>query len=460
MKVKDKKRILTICIGLVCVGITLTGTYLSQTKESIVTDEAGAIIAHITWKDSTIQYECEAGSEDYVDLACQEAINALCDAEHVSKDEAKERIAKGNYTITTSFDREIFEALKTGSNEITITADDAKALAVSDGQGHLLAAYTETRDQSENQLTKKVYAGSTIKPLSTYGPGIERNVITWSQLYEDSPFIQEDSENGERDVWPVNVEEYTYDTEPVANALQESNNAITVKILNDIGMKNVCDYMEHTLNMSCDMEQQMIEENQEKYKKEILSGLGLGYLDAGVSVKEMLEDYQAFAQSGIRYKLSTVKTIEDSDGQCIYKEQKESDRIFSGDTAYILNRMLHNVVENGTAQSAKIDGIDVCGKTGTSENYRDNWFIGMTPEYVCAVWYSHSNQERWQNEAINAFRCAMRELPSGDEKTYPVSETVVEKEYCEKTGLLAGEHCTSVKKGYYKKNELPDICEE
>ena len=460
MRVKNKKIILAISTGVICVGIVGAGVYLNRESDSVVTDKDGEIIAHISWQDGQIQYECESGSEDYIDLACQEAMDALREQKDISKEDVEKEIAKGNYTIETSFDQDIFGALKTGSREIMISGDDAKALAISDGKGHLLAAYTEVSDTSENQLTKSIYAGSTIKPLGTYGLGIEDDVITWSQMYEDSPLIQNEKENGASDIWPVNVEEYTYNKEPVIEAIQESNNAITVKILDEIGMENVCDYMEHTLHISCDKERQMLEEDSEKYKKEILSGLGLGYLDAGVTVTEMLEDYQAFSQSGIRYKISALKTIEDSKGQCIYKAQEECDRIFSEDTAYILNRMLHNVVQNGTAQSAQINGIDVCGKTGTSENYRDNWFVGMTPEYECAVWYSYTNQERWQNEAINAFRSAMQEVPSDSGKTYPVSDAVVEKEYCEKTGLLAGEHCASVKKGYYKKDKLPDICEE
>ena len=104
--------------------------------------------------------------------------------------------------------------------------------------------------------------------------------------------------------------------------------------------------------------------------------------------------------------------------------------------------------------------MDVCGKTGTSENYRDNWFIGMTPEYTCAVWYSSNDGERIQNASLLAFRDAIEELSPDQSSAYPVSDDVVEKEYCEKTGLLAGKNCQSVKRGYYKKDELPETCTE
>ena len=177
-------------------------------------------------------------------------------------------------------------------------------------------------------------------------------------------------------------------------------------------------------------------------------------------MKEMLEDYQAFAKGGIRYQLTALQSLETADGTLIYEKKDKSDRIFSEDTAYIMNRMLHGVVQAGTGISAQIEDVDVCGKTGTSENYQDNWFVGMTPEYVCAVWYSAKNQERVQNAALMAFHDAVSALPLDKSVVYPVPDGVVEKEYCEKTGLLAGKNCKEVKTGYYKKDELPEICKE
>lgn len=454
MKNKEYKKGKMFGIGgvlLVCVGIVVAGSLLNRDSETIVVDKDERVIAHLLWGNGKIQYECESGNEDYIDLTCREAIDVLKEKEKLSEKQAQKELAKGNYIIKSFYDQDVFQALKAGSSQMSISVDEAKVMAISDGEGKLLAAYTESRDSEVNQLLRRTYSGSTIKPLSTYGPGIEENVIYWSKLYEDSPYTES---------WPTNVESFTGEGKTVAQALQESNNAITVKILDDVGLENACTYLRETLGMTVNDEEEMIQEDEEKYKTELLGSLGLGYLNKGVTIKEMLEDYQAFGKGGVRYQLSVMESLTDENGTCIYRKKEKKDRIFSEDTAYIVNRMLRGVVENGTAKSAQIDGIDVCGKTGTSQGYRDNWFIGMTPEYVCAAWYSQNAKERIQNEAILAFKSAFQELALDKEKEYPRTDKVEEKEYCKKTGLLAGEHCSEVQTGYYKKDALPETCNE
>lgn len=290
-----------------------------------------------------------------------------------------------------------------------------------------------------------------MKPLFTYGLGIEKNVISWSSLYKDSAY----EEN-----WPTNVEAFTEQEETVAEALAESNNAITVKVLDDVGIKEACTFMRDSLELQVDEEKKMIDEDTELYKKELLSSLGLGYLTEGVNVKEMLENYQVFAQGGEKYKLSSLKIIENKEKEKIYENSELKEQIFSSETDYIMNRMLKGVVQSGTGKAAQTNGIDVSGKTGTSDNYRDNWFVGMTPEYVCAVWYGMENGERMQNDAVVAFRETINQLPADSKINYQVPETVVEREHCEKTGLLAVEHCENIQTGYYKENELPSVCGE
>lgn len=456
----NKKTVGIGAVALICAGIIIAGKCLDQDYETVVVDSEGAEIAKLIWQDDNIQYECETGCEDYINLAGKEAIDVLSKIKNIDISEAKKELVKGDYKIQTSFEPRAFEALKAGSSQIAVSARDSMAMALSDGEGHMIAAYTRASDDTENPLIDRTYAGSTIKPLSTYGPAIEEGMVTWSSLYTDSAFEKSKDTQGNTQEWPVNVEEFTNKEKTVAEALQESNNAITVKLLNDYGLDKSCTYLEKTLGMDVKKEKQLLKENEDLYKKELLSSLGMGYLSRGVTVKEMLEDYQTFAKGGIRYQLTALQSLETADGTLIYEKKDKSDRIFSEDTAYIMNRMLHGVVQEGTGISAQIEGIDVCGKTGTSENYQDNWFVGMTPEYVCAVWYSAKNQERVQNAALMAFHDAVSALPLDKSVVYPVPDGVVEKEYCEKTGLLAGKNCKEVKTGYYKKDELPEICKE
>lgn len=104
-----------------------------------------------------------------------------------------------------------------------------------------------------------------------------------------------------------------------------------------------------------------------------------------MTVSKMADAYQVFINEGKDTPLCAVKEIEKS-GETYWTPQQKESEVFSEDTAYIMNRMLREVVTDGTGISAQVTGLDVCGKTGTSE-YGDHWFVGMIPGNVCAVWY-------------------------------------------------------------------------
>lgn len=233
--------------------IVIMGNHLSKSSEAVlVASDGKTVIAHLYWKDKKIQYECPEGCEDYIDLTCREAIEVLRKKDGLSKEEAGKKLVKEQYTLITYFEEDAFKALEKGDK--AITSSSGEALALSDGKGHLLAAYTSGNNSSVNQLLKKTYAGSTMKPLSTYGLGIEKNVISWSSLYKDSAY----EEN-----WPTNVEAFTEQEETVTEALAESNNAITVKVLDDVGIKEACTFMRDSLELQVDEEKKMIDEDTE-----------------------------------------------------------------------------------------------------------------------------------------------------------------------------------------------------
>ena len=250
---RNKKWIGIVSVALICICIVIMGNHLSKSSEAVlVASDGKTVIAHLYWKDKKIQYECPEGCEDDIDLTCREAIEVLRKKDGLSKEEAGKKLVKEQYTLITYFEEDAFKALEKGDK--AITSSSGEALALSDGKGHLLAAYTSGNNSSVNQLLKKTYAGSTMKPLSTYGLGIEKNVISWSSLYKDSAY----EEN-----WPTNVEAFTEQEETVTEALAESNNAITVKVLDDVGIKEACTFMRDSLELQVDEEKKMIDEDTE-----------------------------------------------------------------------------------------------------------------------------------------------------------------------------------------------------
>lgn len=452
----NKKIIGIGIVGLISAAIIVTGRQLSDSPKARIIDEDGSVMASVFMADGKLEYDCEDDVRVYVEIACGEAIELISQKENISEDEAEKMIVEKGYTIETVFRNKMFQAIKDACDKYSGSGKAGMTAAICDGKGRLMAAYMVGGQEKDNLLLKKAYAGSTIKPLSTYGPAIEDNTITWSSMYEDSPYYQQ--EDGKAGNWPVNTEPFTWENKAAAQGLVESNNAITVKVLSDFGIEKSCDFLEDTLRLSVDREQEWIREDIEKNEKVLLSDIGLGYLEQGVTMIEMLENYQVFAQGGLRYDLSALVGVFDAEGNRVVEIDHSCIRVFSEDTSYIMNRMLRRVVESGTGQSAQLEGIEVCGKTGTSENYQDNWFIGMTPEYVCGVWYGITDNERLQNDAINVFYSALSNVELDERKTYSVPENVEEKEYCLETGMLADDGCEFVESGYYKKGCVPDKC--
>lgn len=438
---------------LICVLLAAAGHILSAEKSGIITDEEGSTIARIIYNGHTVNYDCEDGYEAYIDLACREAAELIAEQENVEEDEAFRMIPEKEMHIKTALRQDVMNGLLQAVFEMPIPE---RASAVSDIKGHMLACYSYSlAEPSRNYITYPAYAGSTIKPLSVYGPAIEDDTVFWSKLYEDSAYYQITDENGRKADWPVNTEPYTNTMWTVQEALKKSNNAITVKILKEYGVEKSCKFIQDTLGVKTDEEQLSV---LEKGEDSVLANIALGYLEEGVTMLNMLSGYQTFANGGYYIPMHTVMAVETGAGEEYYREKVEYDQVFSSETAYIMNRMLKSVVgKDGTGAEAEIEGLDICGKTGTSDGHKDNWFIGMTPEYVCAVWHEQTGMPEG-NRADVIFREIMKNLKHSKGLSYPESQNVVDKMYCQRTGLIASEFCIEQHNGYYKKQHIPKKC--
>lgn len=445
---------------LVCGVLAFMGQALSKEKRCRVMDAEGTVIAEIIYRDETIRYECKEGYESYVDLAYREAAAIVGEQEEIEEPQAYRRLADEEMYIRTAFRKDAEECLLKiceGDTDLSFSRQIVeKAAAVSDTEGHILASYSYSlTDPFRNYISYPTYAGSTIKPISVYGPAIEEKAICWSSLYQDSAYNQITGEDGELKDWPVNTHPYSNTMWTAQEALQKSNNSIAVKVLKDYGVEKACKFLQGEFGIGTDEEQKSIVE---KGEDSVLSNIALGYLEEGVTMQEMMGAYQTFANGGMYTKMHTVTGIETGGGEVYYQEEAKSGQVFSPETAYIMNRMMKTVVEEGgTGKSAGVEGLDICGKTGTSDDFKDNWFIGMTPEYVCAVWYEDRGGLAG-NESAAVFREILKKLEHNREIVYPTPENVAEEFYCTETGLLASEHCEEKRVGYYRSGEIPEKC--
>lgn len=441
-------------VGCACVGIAAAGALLSGEGRVKVYDQDGNAVAELYMENDELQYDCPDGYEAYFDLVRNEVIDIVMEEEQADRESAIKKIVSDGFEIRTGFSEKAMEGILEAYDKTPDPGMGNSAVVVSDTKGCIAASYSTSSDgQNYNYVNMPAYAGSSIKPLSVYAPALENGVIDWSSLYRDSPYAMVENESGQMTEWPVNTQPYTEQMVTVEEAVATSNNAVAVKVLKDYGAQRSCDFLKDSFGIATEKEQETI---QEKGEDRVLSNLALGYLEEGVTVRQMAGAYQIFANGGFYYTPHTITEIEADDGE-YYTSSGKGVRVVSEETAYITNRLMRGVVLNGTGTSAQIEGIDVCGKTGTSD-YGDHWFAGITPEYVCTVWYEEVSEGSTTDSSVQIFHDVIEALDPAEDAAYPTAENVYEMQYCRESGLLRGPSCQNIGTGYYAGNNMPETC--
>jgi penicillin-binding protein 1A len=183
-----------------------------------------------------------------------------------------------------------------------------------------------------------------------------------------------------------------------------------------------------------------------------VSPLGMGGLTYGLNTVEMAAAYAAFANNGIYTTPRTYLRVEDAEGNVILENESESRVAMKETTAYLMNKLLKNAVAAGTGTSARFNGMAIAGKTGTTSQNYDRYFVGYTPYYVAAVWTGYDENEKISydgNPAITMWKKVMQqvhaELPNKD-FTRPASglQTVT---ICADSGKLCTDACHADPRG-------------
>jgi penicillin-binding protein 1A len=253
--------------------------------------------------------------------------------------------------------------------------------------GHV-RAMVGGRDFSESQFNRAISSrrqpGSAFKPI-IYAAALEKG-YTPSTILMDSPVEYSDPDGGT--YWaPKNYDKDFMGPITFRNALAHSRNVVTVKILEDIGVGYALKFIKK-LGMESPI------------KRDLSIALGT----SGVSMLEMASAFAVFANGGERINPIFIKKIVTMKGEVLeentpYIEMQEEEeetpetpstilreRVISQQNAFIMTHLLQGVIQHGTGQRAKVLGRPVAGKTGTSSDYSDAWFIGYTPSLLSGVW--------------------------------------------------------------------------
>lgn len=221
--------------------------------------------------------------------------------------------------------------------------------------------------------------GSTLKPLAVYSPAIEEGYLVTSILKDEQKTYGSYSPTNPDGVYRGDV--------PMYESLQDSLNASTVWLLNEIGLEKGIDSLQRFGIPITD---------EDKYL-----GIALGGMHKGISPLKLAEAYSAFANDGKRHDGHLIEKIVGPTGNIIAEHKGNSTRVITKAVAKEMNSMLLNVVESGTGTGAQISGVEIAGKTGSTQlpyedinGSKDQWFVGYTSNIVGAVWLGYDKTDR------------------------------------------------------------------
>ncbi len=295
-------------------------------------------------------------------------------------DEAKQLVplAKGDLVISTTLDPNLESAARAQLTAVL----DRRGRALHATQGALVSmtangairALIGGRDYAESSFNRVTSAhrqpGSAFKAF-VYLAALEQG-LTPATVRTDQPVSIGDMKK----VWTPDNYTQTY-AGPVTleQAFAKSINTIAVQLGQEAGIANVV-AVAHRLGIKSPLDP--------------VPSLALGTSD--VTPLEMTGAYAAFASQGHRVQPYMVREIRSSDGTVLYQRPPQSSpAVIAENTALEMNDLLYQVVAEGTGHAASVPGHDVAGKTGTSAEYHDAWFIGFSPDLVTGVWVGNDN---------------------------------------------------------------------
>jgi len=302
----------------------------------------------------------------------------------------EEQLRFGGYKIYTTLDLNAQKAA-----EQTMAAQLPKiASAKIQPQGALVSldvksgeilAMVGGRSYAGSQYNRAVKSyrqpGSAVKPF-VYATALEKG-YTAASIIEDKP-LSIVLENGTE--WSPENYDRTY-RGPISLrvALRHSVNTVAVQLLQDIGPQTVAEQMERMGITSLVKKGTVNDIN--------LAPLALGGLTKGVTPLELAAAYLPFPNLGVYVEPTAVRKVVDRNGKTVKKYTAKKRAVLSAETSYIMTMLMKDVVEQGTGQRAKLSQYPVAGKTGTSSDYTNAWFVGYTPQVVTAVWIGNDRQD-------------------------------------------------------------------
>ncbi|WP_148417102.1 transglycosylase domain-containing protein [Oceanobacillus jeddahense] len=389
-------------------------------------------------------------------------------AEYIER--AEKELRDGGYQIHTTINKDIYDAMQEAAQDysdygyartFTATNSDGEeyevtqeiqtgAIMVENNTGKIISFIGGRGFDEDHQVNfatdTRRSIGSTIKPLLDYAPAMEEGVIQPGTPIADYP---RSFANGSFDL--SNYGGGNYGLVSARTALANSYNIPAVdtymQIIDDDPAAEYLEKMGVTSLTPGD---------------HVQPALSIGATDNGISVEENVNAFSTFGNNGKFADAYMIDKITDANGDVIYEHETEPVEVFSPETTYLTVDMMRDVIDNGTGNFVNSQlqntNVDWAGKTGTSNDYHDAWFVATNPNVTFGTWigyetpasinhsyhlsYSQRNMKLWA-EVINAAAQVDPVLVT-PETNFERPDGVVERSYCAVSGMLPSDLCEDV----------------
>ena len=394
----------------------------------------------------------------FADQVVNDVINDLVKEKNYAEDFATRQVYNGGFKIYATVDPQIQDIMEdVFENTSNFPGGGAQsAMVISDPytgeiKGIIGGLGEKTDIRGWNRATQsKRQPGSSIKPLSVYGPAIDLGKVTEVDVIEDKAFDEGEFSDG----WKPKNDYNGYKGDMlVKEAIARSANIPAIRILQKVGISNSYGYLKDKFHLTT------IQDGDKNY-----SSLALGGLTDGVTVKEMAAAYGVFVNSGKYITPYTYTKVTNQNGEVVLENHMNETQAMSGSAAFITADLLSGPVNlpYGTATGARLSsGMPTYGKTGTTDDNFDKWFVGFTPYYVGATWFGFDSPSSLRaagitgNPCVSAWKMVFDRISANQPyKTLTKPSDVVEMNVCSISGKLPNSWCTGIK-AYFTEDTKP-----
>lgn len=373
----------------------------------------------------------------------------------MSEEEAQRTVYTGGLKINTTIDstiqNAIYEEFQNDSN-FPAAADGSKvqaSMVVTEVDTGHISAMVGGRDTEGSKLFNRAVSprqpGSSIKPLAVYGAALQKS-YEYAKKNQTFPFVDYGFDNqGTKywgdyitassgvideplkingEIWPQNASKTFSGSNSFRSALQKSINTCAVKIVWQVGLEYSAEMLEK-YKLST-----IVTDQSEATNDVNPAALALGAMTYGVTPLDMALAYAVFPGEGVHHTPVCYTNVTDSSDRIMLVGKSEETEVLDKGVAWIMTDLLKSVVSNGLGRPAAISGVQVGGKTGTTNDTFDVWFDGFTPDYSAALWIGTDlNVEMYgtSGQAAALWGKIMSQIPGVTEGAYAAMPSNVVK---------------------------------